>query len=168
MSGGLKKWLMLQMWRVQQVAQILTIVMLAVTLTLQVYSYMQWRGTLFATPYVGGLIILLVLAAAIWAFAIVWDLRLKMWREQMTVAVEKNPFTKEKMTPKELMIYRIIWLPILEQFADENPRMRASADALRRWLNRSMKEDRVAENEVNILIDYIGAAHLNLLDDKKE
>ena len=106
MSGGIKKWLMLQMWRVQQVAQILTIGMLAVNLTLQIYPYMKWReGDFFATPYVGASLILLALVAGVWAFALIWDMRLKMWREQMTVAVEKNPFTKEKMTPKEIMVY---------------------------------------------------------------
>ena len=160
---------MLQMWRIQQVAQILTIAMLAVTLTLTIYPYLRWRDEpFFGTPYIGGIVILLAISAIVWGFAFIWDMRLRMWREQMTVVAEKNPFTKEKMTPKEIMIYRLLWLPLLERFADENPRIGASADALRRWLNRTMKEDTIAENEVKILLEYIGATDLNLLDDRKE
>ena len=157
MSGGIKKWFMLQMWRVQQVAQVLTIALLAVNLTLTLYSYMRWReGTLFATPYVGGLAILLTLAVAIWMFAFVWDMRLKMWREQQTVVVEKNPYTKEKMTPKEIMIYGLLWLPLMERMAEDDPKIKASAESLRRWLLRSMKDDSVTEAEVGIIRKYIG------------
>lgn len=167
MSGGIKKWFMLQMWRVQQVAQILTIALLAVNLTLQLYTYMKWReGDLFATPYIGGSIILLVLLAGVWAFALIWDLRLKMWREQMTVVVEKNPFTKEKMTPKEIMVYGILWLPMLDRLAKEDPKIKESADAMRRWVIRSMKEDRIAEMEVGTILEYIGAKDMDFLDMK--
>ena len=169
MSGGIKKWLMLQMWRIQQVAQILTIALLAVNLTLTIYSYMEWReGAWFATPYVGGTLILLVLAAVIWTFAIVWDIRLKMWREQMTVVVEKNPFTKEKMTPKEITLIRILWLPLLERLGRDDPKAKVYAEALRHWTQRSMAEDSIAQAEVRKIIDYIGCIETDLFDPEEK
>lgn len=157
------------MWRVQQVAQILTIALLAVNLTLTLYQYMQWReGTFFATPYVGGLLILLTLAAGIWIFAFIWDMRLKMWREQMTVIVEKNPFTKEKMTPKEIAMVHIVWLPLLERAGKDDPKAMQYANALRSWAQRSMREDRVAEGEVKTIFEYIGGIETGIFDSKSK
>ncbi len=164
MSGGIKKWFMLQMWRVQQIAQVLTLVMLAITNALLLYSYMEWReGSLFSTPYIGVLLILIVIGGAIWIAAFIWDVRLKMWREQVTVIFEKNPFTKEKMTPKEIMIYSTVWIPLMERLGKDDPKIKASAESLRRWVLRTMKEDRVTEKEVNILLEYIGESGNNLL-----
>ena len=169
MSGGIKKWLMLQMWRIQQVAQILTIALLAVNLTLTVYSYMEWReGAWFATPYVGGTLILLVLAASIWTFAIIWDIRLKMWREQMTVVVEKNPFTKEKMTPKEITMVHILWLPVLERLGKDDPKVKEYADAMRQWARRTLSEDKIAQAEVKKILEYIGGVETDIFDRQLE
>jgi hypothetical protein len=169
LSGGIKKWFMLQMWRIQQVAQILTLTMLALNLTLTVYSYMEWReGTWFGTPYIGGTLILLGLAGGIWAFAFIWDMRLKMWREQMTVAVEKNPFTKEKMTPKEITMVHILWLPILERLGRDDPKVKEYADALKVWAQRSMREDRIAQAEVKTILEYIGGVETDIFDSKPE
>jgi hypothetical protein len=166
-SGGIKKWLMLQMWRIQQVAQILTIALLAVNLTLTVYSYMEWReGTWFGTPYIGGTLILLALAAGIWTFAIIWDIRLKMWREQMTVVAEKNPFAKEKMTPKEITMVHILWLPVLERLGKDDPKVKEYADALRYWARRSMTEDRIAQAEVRKILEYIGGVETDIFEPK--
>ena len=169
MSGGIKKWLMLQMWRIQQVAQILTIALLAVNLTLTIYSYMEWReGTLFATPYIGGTLILLVLALAIWSFAITWDIRLKMWREQMTVVAEKNPFAKEKMTPKEITMVHILWAPMLERLGKDDPQARQLAKVLRSWARRSMAEDRVSKAEVKRILQYIGGIESDIFEAELE
>ena len=168
MSGGIKKWFMLQMWRVQQIAQILTLVMLAITNALLVYSFMEWReGSFFSTPYVGVPFLLLAIGVTIWIVAFFWDMRLKMWREQMTVAAEKNPFTKEKLTPKEIMIYGTIWLPLMERLGEDDPKIRESVESIRRWLLRTMKEDRVTEREVDILREYISGSEKRPLDPEK-
>ena len=156
---GPKKWLMLQMWRVQQISQILSLVMIAATDALLVYDYMKWReGSLFSTPYIGVPLLLLFIIAIIWGVSIVWDIRLKMWREQVTVVFEKNPFTKEKMTPKEIVIYGTVWLPLMERMGEDDPKLKASADALRTWLLRSMEDDLVTEKEVSLIRRYIGSS----------
>jgi hypothetical protein len=168
LSSGIKKWFMLQLWRIQQVAQLLTVAMLALTLSLTVYDYMQWReGTFFGTPYIGVTLILLTLGSIIWAFAIVWDLRLKMWREQMTVAAEKNPYTKEKLTPKEILILGTLWLPMLERLGRDDPNIRTSAEALRKWVLRSMKDNRITKAEVGEVLKYIGDSDSWLHSEKK-
>jgi len=165
MAKPVKKWFMLQVWRVQQVAQVLTIALLAINLSLQLYTFMEWReGSFFATPYTGATLILLILAAIIWAFAIVWDIRLRMWREQATVLMERNPYVKEKMTAKEVMVYGVMWLPLMERIGESDPKMKEAAEALRNWLAKSVKSDAILAKDVKDVADHIGRPESNLLD----
>lgn len=152
----LKKWFMLQMWRIQQVAQILTIAMLAITLTLQVYGYVRWRGTIFETPYIGGLIILLALAGIIWGFAFIWDMRLRMWREQAAVLIERNPYAKEKWYSKEIVMYNLIMLPILEKLGEDDPKLQSYAKTVREWIDKSLVKDVATQRELEELVKFVG------------
>ncbi|MGB2581556.1 MAG: hypothetical protein WBD03_03670 [Thermoplasmata archaeon] len=164
-----KKWFMLQVWRVQQVAQILTIVMLAISLTLQVYGYMQWReGTWFATPYVGGVLILLALAASIWGFAFLWDMRLRMWREQAAVLVERNPYAKEKWYAKEIVTYKLIMLPILEKLGEDDEKLESYAKTVRAWIDKSLSKDPATRREVTELAEFVGMDPAEVLKDRPE
>ncbi len=160
-QGGVKKYAMLQVWRVQQVAQILTLVLLAINLSLQLWGFMKWRGEIMGS-YAGVLIILLILAAIVWGAAFIWDVRLKMWREQISVLMLKNPFVKERMTPKEVAIYAMTWIPVLEHLGKENPALRAHADKLRDWLQREIDEDSLTVEELKDIIGYIGGEKKDL------
>jgi hypothetical protein len=156
MSGGPKKWFMLQMWRFQQVSQIATLALLALNLSLQVYNFVSWRGSVFESPYTAVPLILLILVAGIWAFAIFWDMRMKMWREQMAVAMERNPYAKERMYSKELVIYSMLWLPMLEHMGEKDPKLKESADHLRAWLKKAYDDDKSLRKETGDILRYMG------------
>ncbi len=162
-NNGLKKWFMLQVWRVQQVAQILTLALLAINLSVLIYDKMAWRGGVFSNPYAGILIILLALALAIWTFAIVWDIRLRMWREQMAVLIEKNPFNKERMASKEVVMYSLMWLPMLEHIGRQDPKVKEAAESLRTWISRAAKEDPITMRDVDDILRFIGKDHSDLV-----
>lgn len=154
---GIKKWFMLQIWRIQQIAQILSLVMLAFTNALLLYGYMEWReGSFFSTPYVGVSLLLLVIAATIWIAAFIWDMGMKMWREQHSVLVEKNPYTKEKMTAKEIAVYAYLWLPMMDRLGKDDPEVREAADTIKKWLLKAYSEDKSLVNEVKEITDFIG------------
>lgn len=157
MSGGPKKWFMLQMWRFQQVSQIATLALLALNLALQMYNFVSWRGSVFSSPYTAVPLILLILVAGIWAFAIFWDMRMKMWREQMAVVMERNPYAKERMYSKELVVYSMLWLPLLDHLGENDPKIKDSAEHLRAWLKQSYADDRSLEKEVGDILKYMGA-----------
>ena len=154
-NGGPKKWFMLQMWRFQQISQIATLVLLALNLALQLYNFMSWRGTLFETPYTGVPFLLLILVAGIWVFAIFWDLRMKMWREQQTVLIERNPYAKEKMAAKEVALYEILWLPMLKKMGENDPKMRESHANLDAWLKKLYDDDPLLRKDVEDVYKYI-------------
>jgi hypothetical protein len=151
-----KKWFMLQMWRLQQVAAIGTLVLLILNLSLQLFGFVKWREPL-NNPYFTIPLIAVLIAGAVWGFSIFWDLRLKMWRDQATVLVEKNPYTKEKMYSKEIAVYQLIYLPILEELGKNNPEMMKKAAALRTWLNKTAVEDPNTVNDLKEIFNYIEA-----------
>jgi hypothetical protein len=146
---------MLQIWRLQQVAQLLTLALLALNLSLQLYGYIRWRGAFFATPYTGVLFILLILAAGIWGFAIIWDIRMKMWREQMTVLMERNPYAKERMPSKEIVTYQLLWLPLLDKLGKDDPQIEAAANGLREWIKKLSDQDPELAKDVKEVYDFI-------------
>jgi hypothetical protein len=156
MDGGIKKWFMLQVWRMQQVAQIITLLLLAMNLALQLYGFMTWREGLFESPYTAIPLIVLVLVALIWGFAIVWDLRMKMWREQVTVTMEKNPYAKEKMTSKEVAYHWLVNIPLVEKLGQTDPKMKAQAQALRAWIRAAIEKDPAMARDLDEIMKDIG------------
>lgn len=153
----------------QQVAQVITIVLLAINLSLQVYTFMDWReGSVFATPYTGATMILLILAVIIWGFAIFWDLKLRMWREQATVLVERNPYVKEKMSSKEIALSMLVYLPLIEKLGKEDPSMKASGEALRAWLMKALAQDANTARDLNEVLQYIGTDLSKVFKGNKE
>jgi hypothetical protein len=156
MAFAVKKWFMLQMWRIQQIAAILTLMLLAVSLSLQIYGYMSWRDWPFSSPYTGALVILIALGLMIWVISIIWDMRLKMWREQMTVLIERNPYAKEKMSSKEIVLYGLTWLPVLDKLGKDDPEARASAAALRKWIEEVSRDDAILRGDVSDVLRLTG------------
>ena len=155
MAIGVKKWFMLQMWRVQQIAAVMTLVLMAINLSLQVYDYMSWRSGVFSSPYSGALIILITLGLIIWALSIVWDTKLRMWREQMIVLVEKNPYTKEKMSPKEIVQYKLLWLPLVRKIGESDPELREYGEKVQAWVDRVLRDDPSVVRDVEELTRYV-------------
>jgi hypothetical protein len=160
-ENRIKRWAMLQMWRLQQVAQILTLIMLAITLSLQVWGFVKWRGD-FMGSYAGVLVIFFILAALVWSIAFIWDVRLRMWREQISVLMQKNPFVKERMTSKEIAIYAMTWIPVLEHMGKDNPALRAQADRFRDWLKREVDENVITKEELEDILKHIGSDRKDL------
>ena len=108
----MKKWILVQFWRVQQIAMIASLSLLAVNLALTTNQYIEWR---FSNSYIGTSIVIIVLAALIWTFGYLWDRKLKLWKEQMVVSIERNPYSTMHMTPKEVVSHVTIWIPWLRE-----------------------------------------------------
>ena len=165
----LKKWFMLQMWRLQQVAQVLTLVLLALNLALQVFGLIKWRtGSPLSISYVGVPMIMLLLVMIIWTFAIFWDLRLKMWRDQMNVAVERNPYSKERLSSKEVFIYALCYLPVIERLGKDDPKLREVAEVLKKWFKKETEDDPQLVKDVKEIFDHIGSDKVDLIESLKK
>lgn len=152
----LRKWFMLQVWRLQQISQVMTLLLLALSEATVLWGFLKYRGGVFNNPYIMIPVMLLLFGGAIWLASVFWDLRLKMWRYQATVLVERNPYSKEKMAPKEIVVYGMTWLPVLEKLGENDPKMKAQAEAFRTWLRKASKLEPNLEADMKEILDFIG------------
>ncbi|HEX9907285.1 MAG TPA: hypothetical protein VGB78_02315 [Thermoplasmata archaeon] len=158
MAGGPKKWFMLQVWRIQQVSQVVTIAMLSYTVANLIFLSIQWRladtyledkSYLVISMFIGFLLLV------IWFVAIWWDMRMKMWREQATVLIERNPYAKEKLSAKEVAQYELLWLPLLDRLAKDEPNIKESIESLRAWIHKSYTYDPMLASDVKEIFEHI-------------
>lgn len=122
---GLKAYFMVQMWRLQQIAMVGSLILLVINLGLTVYGYIKWR---IPNPYIGVPMVVLALVAAIWFAAWVWDKRLRLWREQQCVIIDRSPYAAERLSPKEIVNMEWIWIPAIQHVDPE------TAVKLRQWV----------------------------------
>jgi hypothetical protein len=164
--GRPKKWFMLQVWRLQQIASVMTLFLLALSEATVIWGFLKYRGGLFGSPYVMIPILMAAFGGAIWAASIFWDLRLRMWRDQMAVLQERNPYAKERLTAKEMAQYSLIYIPILEKLGKEDRKAADAAEVLRTWTSREWHDDPALVREVGELFGHIGSDRMDLLATK--
>ena len=148
-SIGLKKSIMTTLWRVQQAQMVISIIFWSLTLTGIFYPYIRARALndLIGPErvFLGMASIFLVVVALVVAFGYLYD-RMKFWREQITVAQERNPFSYGgKVTPVQV----ILWKALLNPQDEE-----AYHDAMR-LLNHNL-EDPKASEAYSQIISQIG------------
>ena len=131
----MKKMFMVLLWRTQQIGQPTSLTMLAITLALQVNMYIGWR---FASTYLGiGLALTTILFAVLLA-GYVWDRGLRMWHEKNIVVVERNPYAKQRLSPKEVVYLTDYWIPLGRCMGGE---MALKADGWAKWCDDQMDKD---------------------------
>ena len=74
-----------------------------------------------------------------------------MWREQVQVSVERNPYTTKKMTPKEIISNETIWIPILQILADtlegeEKEKALKTVKAYKKWIAHEKTDAETLKN----------------------
>lgn len=103
---------MVQVWRLQQIAMVGSLILLVINLGLTIYGYIDWR---IRNPYIGVPAVVFALVTVIWIAAWAWDRRLRLWREQQSVIIERNPYASERLSPKELLMFEYVWIPGMQK-----------------------------------------------------
>ena len=83
----------------------------------------------------------LVVFAGLFLFGVVYDKYLRLWREQLDVMVEKNPYAREKLTPKEILTWRYIYLPAMRLSGPDNPNTSKEIDFVEKWVAVTVAAD---------------------------
>ena len=106
---------MIMLWRVQQAQMIISIVFWSLTLTGIFYPYIRarilndWIGS--ENVFLGMALIFSVVIFIVIIFGYLYD-RLAFWREQITVAQERNPFSYgSRVTPVQFVLFNAILNP---------------------------------------------------------
>ena len=121
-----KKFLMTLVWRITQTGPLLSLFFWSTALAGifwpivgsgnppgPLYSLLIWLGIPAERITIVGLLVLFLLFAAfILVVGFLYDRRFKLWREQMEIAVDRNPYADDRLIRKEQLMYEKFYLPL--------------------------------------------------------
>ena len=168
----IKKFFMKHMWRFQQCQSIIAIIVWSLTIAGVFYDkvaplYERWGIFRYDQVWEGMLLLILVIMGTILLFGMVYDVYLKMWKPQQIIAVERNPYAKERQNAKEIVHWQYFHLPqfraqakILENQDDPRDRkqvteLRKYCDMINNWNTYNIRTDKKLKNDVGELIELI-------------
>lgn len=142
-TSRIRKRAMLYVWRTQQVAMILNLIMLAITLPGVYYKeYIAWRFYEFGltNDTINVLFLTLLLIFLILLIGYIYD-RSRIWTEQNVVMTERNPYlVSYKLSAKEVVAWKYVWLPLYKKlFTTEDEKK--NTEFLEKWINLTLEED---------------------------
>ncbi len=154
-----KRYLMVQLWRVQQTYTLLSLLIWGIVITFTAWPILDdvWAdilgrfGISMNQPgaVASGLLVMFVgVYAILYAFGVVYDKYLKLWREQLDVSYERNPYTREKLMVKEILMWRHMFLPVLRVAAPTDPAARKEIEFVEKWIGRILASDAVIRKAV--------------------
>ena len=144
-----KRFLMTQLWRVQQSYALLSLIIWGVVISLTAYpitsAFLQRQfGFDPSTPgFVIGTLASVFLAVflLLYSFGVVYDKYLKLWREQLDVTLERNPYANEKLMIKEILMWRHMLLPTLRAAASPASKEEKEIEFMEKWIEKSVASD---------------------------
>jgi len=158
-----KKVLMKHVWRLQQVGGLLSVMMLSITNTLLIRNYLDYifvdvlesLGVPSVIDYdyiITGTLALMIFGGALF-IGYLYDRTFQMWRAQNEVAVERNPYSKVLLSPKEIVAWQKNSIPMLKSMGNEK-----EAKFLQSWVDRCLKENPTLQKEVDEVERWVVAA----------
>jgi len=121
-----KKFLMTIVWRISQTGPLLSLFFWSTALAGifwpivgssnppgPLYSLLIWLGIpVERVTIVGLLVLFLLFAAFILVVGFLYDRTYKLWREQMEIAVDRNPYADDRPLHKEQLQFEQFYLPL--------------------------------------------------------
>lgn len=163
--AGIKKAMMLLVWRFQQVNSMIVIIGLSLTLTLQILPFVDWRFHKLGINANQNWLIVLILFIIIFSGAlivgIIYDVVLKLWIQQQTVTIERQPYAKEKLAAKAVLNRKYFWIPLLKKTGLEK-----EAEFSTKWVEHNMNIDPNLRKDVNRVIQWINEYKLKPADER--
>jgi len=155
----LKKKLMEFMWRLQASQTIIGIIFWPLTLTGIFYPYFRDRTNNFGLgqqSVLGGMLILFsIIVLFIVVFGVLFD-KLRFWKEQNIVLIERNPYAGIKLNAKEVYWVKM-WSLALRANPGLSPEMRKELDLYNKWIDYNIREDKFLRDELERIRETISA-----------
>ncbi len=155
--------MMLLVWRFQQINSMIMIIGLSLTLTLQIFPFVGWRFHKLGIPGTYNWLIVLIIFLIIFSGAvivgIIYDVVFKLWIQQQTIIVERQPYAKEKLAAKLVINRKYFWEPLLRKTGLEN-----EAEFSAKWVEHNMEIDPILRKDVNRVIQWINEYKLKPAD----
>lgn len=158
-TAFLRKRAMVYLWRAQQSGAIISITLLGTLTAASIYNdylrelYENW-GWPQPTPLPGLVFTMVLIFFGVFGVGFAFD-RLKFWKEQNIVAIERNPYGSYKLNAKEIYWIRL-WSAAVA--AGKPTEEQANLVALfEKWIERSVTDDPILKEEVEGISRWITA-----------
>lgn len=158
-KAGFRKRAMIYLWRAQQSGAIINIMLLGTLTAATMYSnyIREWTDNywILGDSVLGGLAITMFLIfLGVFGVGFAFD-RMKFWREQSIVAIERNPYGSYKLTAKEIHWIRL-WMAAT-QAGNPSEAQKRTLNDFEQWVARSLSEDALLREEVEAVERWIRA-----------
>lgn len=159
LGDGVRKRAMIYLWRAQQSGAIINIMLLGTLTAATLYrQYLKAYFNNYGFPdnqeLPGVVITMMMIFVAVFGVGFIFD-RLKFWKEQSIVGVERNPYASYKLSAKEVYWIKIWAAAIVSgNPSAEQKRLVEMYDA---WIRRSVEEDPILKAEVEAVERWITA-----------
>lgn len=142
--------IMTYFWRLQQSQVLVSMIMWATLLTLTSYEYVRWRlePLLFNNIYLAFFVLFLIIFGIIILIGFAFDAIFKLWKEQAVVIARRNPYLKERIWTRDIVMWRHCLLPILKKHEDTDPKVNEEIKFMEKWVDKCMKIDPNIKKEV--------------------
>ena len=152
-----KKFLMTVVWRITQAGPILSIFFWSTTLAGIFWPILGQRnppGPLWSfvtgvlgvgedrATLVGILLLFLLFAGFILLVGFLYDRVFKLWREQMDVIYERNPYAEDTLYRKEMTAYEQYYLPLAKAVykVSPDPELKEAIARVEKWVETGKME----------------------------
>ncbi len=156
-----KKGFMVQLWRIQQSQAIISLFFWGLTLAGVFYpTYFHEHfvnlGIVRQSDYfLGTMLLFLAIIGAFLLMGLIYDIVLKLWVEQSDVAVERNPYSKERLMAKEILFWRRSTVAIMKQLAKTDPSIQKDIDFVEKWIDKSLNDQKAMKEDVERIEAWI-------------
>ena len=140
-----KKGFMLQLWRMQQSQALISVFFWA--LTLAGVFYLNYFHPVFVSVglpesaiAIGTTILFILIVLAFLLMGFIYDRFLRLWREQTDVIVERNPYSRERLLPKEIVFWRRGTLALMKELAKKDSAIQKDIEFMEKWIAKSMAD----------------------------
>lgn len=146
----IKKGLMTFIWRIQQSQMLISILFWSLTLTGIFYQYFaplfdQYFGVSQEDVFVGMLLLLLMVLIGVALLGFAYDRVFRLWQESSVVNVERNPYSRFLLMPKEILLWKRCQLRILKEVAKDDPETQRDIQFMEKWMDKLLEDPKVKE-----------------------
>jgi hypothetical protein len=145
-----KKALMTYIWRIQQSQMLISILFWSLTLTGIFYQYFAplfdiYLGVPQENVFVGMLLLLFMVLAGVVIIGFAYDRIFRLWQESSVVNVERNPYSRLLMMPKEILLWKRCQLRILKEVAKGDPEAQKDIEFMDKWFDKLLEDPKIAK-----------------------
>ncbi len=145
-----KKALMTYIWRIQQSQMIISIAFWSLTLTGIFYQYFAplfdiYLGVPQENVFLGMLLLLFIVLAGVIIIGFAYDRIFRLWQESSIVNVERNPYSRLLMMPKEILLWKRCQLRILKEVARGDPEAQKDIEFMDKWFDKLLEDPKIAQ-----------------------